>query len=120
MPSSRNFPVPQSTLAGDRLSIKALKDIANYTPHRPEHGVEALLALEAAVAQVEDELKRSQLAVNAARIKLTELSWALHRNVVGARDEISLLFGPDSHEVHAIGRKRASERRRPARRTTSA
>lgn len=119
MPSSRNSPVPSATLSEDRLSIKALKEMANYTPHRPEHGVEALLALDLAVAQAEDELNRSQLAVDAARVRLTELSWILHRNVVGAKDEVSILFGPNSHELHAVGRKRLSERKRPARRTAS-
>lgn len=116
MPSGRNYPVASAILADDSQSIQALKELANYTPHRPEHEVEALVSLEQLVAQTKDELSRSQRAVDAVRVRLTELSWALHRNVVGARDEVAVIFGPNSYEVHAVGRKRVSERKRRVRR----
>lgn len=120
MPGKSNYPVPPATLADDRQTIKALKELSNYTPHRPEHTTEALLALEASLTEAEDTLMRSQLAVDVARLRCVELSWALHRGVVGARDEVAVLFGPDSHAVHAVGRKRVSEHKRPTRRATSA
>jgi hypothetical protein len=120
MPTNRNAPLPPAILVEDRQAIKAIKEMANYTPHRPEHTVEALVSLDASLAQAADDLLRLQIATDAVRIRFIELSWELHNSVVGARDEVAVLFGPDSSALNAVGRKRASERKRPVRRTPSA
>jgi hypothetical protein len=116
MSGNHKAPVPASILADDREAIKALAEMPNYTPHRPEHGAAALLSLDAALTETADEISRLQRATEAARVRYVELSWTLHTNVIGARDEVGVLFGPDSAAVSAVGRKRTSERKRPTRR----
>lgn len=115
MANSRTKPVDMPTLTRDRRTIKALRDLTDYRPHRPEHTPEALLALDQEVLAVQDAVDRARREYEAARARLIALSWVLHDSVLGARTEVVVLFGPDSNAVHAVGLKRKSERKRPVR-----
>lgn len=117
MPTQRIYPLSQPVLAADRLVIRAMKDIPDYSPRNPDHSVAALQSLELSLQQAEDELTRLSLASDAARKRVTEMSWALHEGVLGAKAEVIAQFGADSHAVAAMGLTRKSERKRPTRRS---
>lgn len=87
----------------------------------PSGGIhtEALSDREAALARADAALARARLAYNAARVEFSREAWAFHDSAVAARAEVKVQFGPDAHEVHAVGLKCASERKRPARRATA-
>jgi hypothetical protein len=116
MSSRTSSPPTHEVLASDRATLAALKDLPAYDPRDPAHSVATMVALDDTLTQTEIALSRARLAFDAAKAEHNKASWALHDSVVGARAEVKVQFGPESHEVHAIGLKRNSERKRPTRR----
>jgi hypothetical protein len=57
----------------------------------------------------------AQQALATARDIACAAEWALHNAVLGARTQVRAQFGDDSNEVQAVGLKKASDRKRPAR-----
>lgn len=116
MPTRQNRWISASIIAGDRQTIRALKDLPDYAPYNPEYSVVALLALEATALAAEDEMNRARISYEAARDRYATASLALHTNVLGAKDAVVGQFGSDSHAVSAIGLTRKSARKTPVRR----
>lgn len=116
MASSRNKPCSTSTIARDRRTIQALKNMPDYAPRRPEHSVEALIARDLRVQGVAEEVATIELALGRARARLAVETWGMHDDVLGARDEVMVQYGPDSQAVEDIGLKRKSDRKRPVKR----
>jgi hypothetical protein len=67
-------------------------------------------------AQGTEVTKKGEFA--AARDAANAAEWAFHNLVIGARDQVRAQYGEDSDQVQAIGLKKKSERKRPARKKT--
>ncbi len=63
-----------------------------------------------------DDEAQAQVDLDSARDNATGAEWSFHNLVLGAKDQVKAQFGDDSNEYQAMGRKKASERRRPRRR----
>jgi hypothetical protein len=115
MSGRKSSPVPPATLESDREAIKALRRLPEYAPIKPEHSVEALVALDEEASRAEEEYNALVQACNKARDRFVKSTWAIHERMYDVKANVVAQFGPDSHEMSLIGLKRKSEYKRPAR-----
>src|SRR5262245_39120624 len=94
----------------------ALKNLADYTPSNATYSATVLAALGDRLAQAEQAKIRAQNALDVARDEANAAALALHDALLGAKAQVIAQYGPDSYEVQALGLKRKSDRKRPARR----
>ena len=106
-------------LTSDRAVLHALQDIAAYAPRNPELSTASLSSSEEALTQAQLDTERTRLAYEAARTREIAAGWDFHERIINAKAEVIVQFGADSQEVHAVGLKKKSERKRPVRRRTT-
>jgi hypothetical protein len=116
MAVNQNRALSQAELQSDHLALLAIRDLADYIPHNPAYSTSSLITLDAALTQAQEEELRLHNALAAARDATIAAAWALHNAILGAKAQVIAQYGADSNAVQAIGLKRKSERKRPARR----
>jgi hypothetical protein len=104
-------------LAGDDAAFAAVQALTGYAPANPEFSVLALTTAHDEMVSAQTAESQAEAALATARDAATAKEWAYHNKIVGMRDSVAAQFGRDSDQVQAIGRKRASERKTPGRRT---
>ncbi len=104
-------------IKADRAALLALKNLANYQPANPSYSAAALAALGDALDQAEQAKLHAQNVLDAARDQAVASALALHDALLSAKVQVLAQYGPDSYEIQALGLKRKSDRKRPARRT---
>ena len=103
-------------IAADREALLALKNIGDYTPTNPAYSADALAALGDALERAEQTRLHAENMLDAARDQAMSAALALHEALLGVKVQVLAQYGPDSFEIQALGLKRKSERKRPARR----
>lgn len=114
--SNQTRRLPAEITKADRNALVAVNTMSDYTPFNQEFGADQLLRLEAAVAQAQQAEIRAQNVLAAARDATVAAEWALHNAVIGAKSQVIAQYGADSDQVQALGLKKKSERKHPARR----
>jgi hypothetical protein len=112
----QNYLPPQDVLLADHIAILTINELPGYAPHNSDDGAAALMALDAAFTQIEQEVRQLHNAYEAGRTRLIAAAWVRHNAVLSAKQQVIAQYGDDSSEVQAIGLKRKSERKRPTRR----
>ena len=102
-------------LDADHEAVVAVQSIASYKPLNPSYSTGTLVELNNARDAAQRAEIQAQQALATARDVACAAEWALHNAVLGARTQVRAQFGDDSNEVQAIGLKKRSERKRPAR-----
>jgi hypothetical protein len=108
--------IPSTTLDEDRDALRAIADMGDYAPANTAYSLAALQELEAALAQAELDEIRARRALDMARDRAIGASRRFHDAIVGAKTQVVAQYGADSPAVMAVGLKRKSEHKRPARR----
>ena len=107
-----------STLQKDIDAYNGLQVVQGYATVREDATPEAVqAAYEAMVVRQREETEQQALfkaAADAARLA----EWDFHNRILAMKEAVRGQFGSDSDESAAVGFKKKSERRRPARRTT--
>ncbi len=103
-------------LAADQNALDAVRDLADYTAVNPTYTTERLNALDAAFQSAEQNERRLQIALDAARDATVAAAWERHNAILGAKTQVIAQYGPNANAVQALGLKKKSERRRPTRR----
>lgn len=116
MAINENRRLSQEERQTDRTIVLAIRDLHDYAPINQAYTTEALIALEAELTRAEQDELRLQNAINTARDTTTAAAWALHNAVLGAKTQVVAQYGASSSTMQAIGLKKKSERKRPARR----
>jgi hypothetical protein len=120
MPPRPTRRLSPDAIEANRTALLALRNIRDYAPHNGVYSVDALTALETALREAEQARMQAQHALDAARDRVAAATLALHEALLGAKAQVLAQYGPDSYEVQAIGLKRKSDRKRPARRAAPA
>ncbi len=120
MPSTNsNRKITPQLLQQDIDALNGLGSIRTYATSRPEATPEALQSAYQALQlrrQAEKEcLALYQASVDAARTA----EWEFHDAILAMKEVVRGQFGSDSNEARAIGLKKKSDRKRPARTKTS-
>jgi hypothetical protein len=108
--------IPAATLDEDRAALRAIADMGDYAPANGAYSLVALQELEAALTQAELDEVRARRAYDIARDRAVAATRRLHEAMLGAKAQVVAQYGHDSPAVEAIGFKRKSEHKRPARR----
>ena len=58
---------------------------------------------------------QAKAAYDAARDNAVKAEWDFHNLILGVKDQVASQFGRDSNEYQALGLKKKSERKAPAR-----
>ncbi len=107
--------VDPEQLEADRKSAKAVLEFTDYHPQKPEFAgaiVRTTLTALQPLLDAEDSAKR---AYETARDNAVAAEWALHNIVLGVKQQVVGQYGDDSNEAQAVGLKKKSERKKPAR-----
>lgn len=102
-------------LEADRKSAKAGLELTNYRPANPDYSsdiIRTTLNVLQPLLDAEDSAKR---AYDTARDNAVAAEWALHNVVLGLKQQVVGQYGDDSNEAQAVGLKKKSERKKPAR-----
>jgi hypothetical protein len=100
-----------SILQADRESIGGLKTITNYTLTNAAFSVASIDTLAGEVAAAQETEAKAAASLSAARDSAVAKEWELHNRVIGMKDQVVAIYGRDSNEAQAVGRKKSSERR---------
>ncbi|HEY0605246.1 MAG TPA: hypothetical protein VGD58_20165 [Herpetosiphonaceae bacterium] len=104
----------------DRDALIAVQNLPNYTPANTDYAIDRLEGLRKLMEQTRAAEINAQNALDAARFAAIRAEWNFHNAMLGVKDQVIAQYGADSDAVASLGLKRKSERRRPARRTTTA
>jgi hypothetical protein len=105
-----------AALSDDRKAFDALQGITTYAPANPAYKTETI---KAARDRMDDALREATQAETAAagkRAAAWDAEWEFHNAMLGANTQVEAQFGDDSDEYAALGNKKKSEYKSPARR----
>jgi hypothetical protein len=90
-------------------SYLALKAIPGYTPHNPAHSVEAATAAYNELRAAEEDVLLAENALAAARDAVMDGRRALRNVIIGAKNEVRVIYGVSSNELASLGIKKKSD-----------
>ena len=93
-------------------SYLALKAIPGYTPHNPAHSVEAATAAYNELRAAEEDVLLAENALAAARDAVMDGRRALRNVILGAKNEVRVIYGVSSNELASLGIKKKSDHAR--------
>ncbi len=118
MAINQNKRLPQATIDADRAALVALKKLADYAPSNAALSIEAVSALEERLRKAEESEILARKALAAAIDAREAAGRDLHNAMLGVKATVTGQYGSDSDAVQALGLKKKSDYRRPARRRT--
>jgi hypothetical protein len=101
--------IARQVLDADESAANALLKITGYAPANPVYSVAALTqAVEdmRAAQALEDQ---AEAALATAHDNAIAREWAVHKLVLGVKEQVIAQFGKDSTQLQEIGLKRKSE-----------
>lgn len=114
--ANENKRLRPAQIEADRAGFAALQTVAGYAPANQAYALAKVTEAEAAVRAAQAAEAQAEAALASARDAAVAREWEFHNLMIGAKDQVMAQFGRDSNEVQAVGRKKASERKAPARR----
>jgi hypothetical protein len=114
-PSSNDRVKPQ-VLEADEDAFQSLKTLSGYQPANPAYTVAILNSQYDAQRAAQQAELAAQNALAAARDAAAAAEWDFHNAMLGVKAQVIAQYGPNSDEVAALGLKKKSERKPPARR----
>jgi hypothetical protein len=102
-------------LVDDTTAFQALQAIPNYQPSNPKFGVDIIKANRVVLEAERTVEVQAKSAYDAARDNAVKAEWDFHNLILGVKDQVAAQFGRDSNEYQAMGLKKKSERKAPAR-----
>ena len=92
----------------------ALRAIPGYTPHNAEHSVAAADAAYNELRSAEEDVVLAENALAAARDAVMDARRALRNVMIGAKNEVRVIYGLNSNELASLGIKKKSDHARHA------
>ncbi|MDJ0708189.1 MAG: hypothetical protein QNJ46_33375 [Leptolyngbyaceae cyanobacterium MO_188.B28] len=100
----------------DVQALNGLRTIKNYTPVRQAAAYETVQQTYRDMLQSQQQEIEMEARLKATRDRAREAEWAFHNSVLAMKQSVLGQFGPDSHEIQAVGYKKKAERKRSRRR----
>lgn len=118
MTQNHTVQIKASVLAADRASIAAVQEIQDYAPSNKDYETQSLLDAQTDLDHKLALLAQADAAVKTARDEAVLSAHAMHNKVVGMRDSVGVQFGKSSNQFQAVGRKKATEYKKPKRKAS--
>jgi hypothetical protein len=110
------YRIQSDVIVADRAILQAVASLPDYAPMNFAYHIEAVRQLEAALVMAQQAENTILREATVAREQTTEAAWAFHEAISGIKAQVEAQYGNDSPALHAVGRKRRSEHKRPTRR----
>ena len=123
MGSNRKNRMPADQVQANIDAYLALKTMPGYKPYNAAYSLEAIAACVELLRIAEENDLHTEHARLAARDAIVAAQWALQDIMVGAKEQVRAIFGPDSDEMVQVGLKKKSEKKprsRPGKATPAA
>jgi len=98
-------------------AYQAWQAIPGYKPNNPDYGTEVVKSNRADLEAAQLAEVQAKAAFDAARDNAVKAEWGFHNLILGVKDQVASQFGRDSNEYQALGLKKKSERKAPARKS---
>ena len=102
-------------LTADKDSYEAWQAITHYQPNNTDYAADLVKANYQTLQALQTAETQAEAAYKAARDNAVKGEWAFHNLMLGVKDQVASQFGRDSNEYQALGLKKKSERKAPAR-----
>lgn len=107
------------TLQADVEAFQALQALTTYKPANADFEIEKITDSFDKMSVKQTAEVQTAATAAAARDDATAAEWDFHNLVQGGKTQVKAQFGEDSMEVQAMGLKRKSEYKNPARKVKS-
>jgi hypothetical protein len=114
MANNQTRRIAPSILQSDLESFAALQAIATYAPPNPAYTLDAITTAQENMQAKQTAETQTAAALAAARDSANEAEWAFHNAILGMRMQVTAQYGENSDEVQAVGLKKKSEYKKPA------
>ena len=108
--------ISTTILQTDKDALAALEAMPDYDPRHERCSVKSAQAALSVMIEKQTIAARAEAASAAARDEAAQAETTFHAIIVGAKEQVRAQYGSDSNEVAALGLKKKSDRKRPARR----
>ena len=115
MASNETKRMKPELIAADEESYEAWQGIAGYQPNNPNFAAGLVKTNYQTVKALQTAETQAEAAYKAARDNAVKGEWEFHNLILGVKDQVASQFGRDSNEYQALGLKKKSERKAPAR-----
>jgi hypothetical protein len=99
----------------DTTAYQAWQAIPGYQPNNPDYAAAVVKSNRAGLEAAQLAEAQAKAAYDAARDNAVKAEWTFHNLILGVKDQVAAQFGRDSNEYQALGLKKKSERKAPAR-----
>jgi hypothetical protein len=107
--------IAPAQLQADMDAYKALQGIENYLPANTAYTLELVGGKLDAMKGSQDDEFAIQNALATARDASTAAEWEFHNFMLSVKEQVIAQFGKSSDQVQALGLKKKSEYKSPAR-----
>jgi hypothetical protein len=114
MAKNENKRITQKILSADIEAYQALLNVTSYKPSNDKYALDKITASFAGMGTSQTE--ETQTAATAAEKKDAAIAdeWTFHNNMLGVKIQVEAQFGNDSPQLQALGLKRKSDYKTPA------
>ncbi len=120
MAKNQNVRLAPVKLQADLDIYTALQGIAAYAPANAAYAKTAVTAKYTAFKAAQDAELAAQVALATARDAATAAEWDFHNTMLAVKEQVIAQFGKNSDQVQALGLKKKSEYKSPARKAKAA
>lgn len=106
-----------AVLTEDEEVYAAVKGMKDYAPANAAYSQAALDTAHDNLEAAHHASVQADGAAAAARDALVAMQWQFHNLTLGAKDQVTAQYGPDSNEVQSVKRKKKSEYKAPKRKS---
>ena len=120
MAKNQNVRVAPAQMQADMDAYTALQGITTYAPANNAYAGTAITAKLDAMKAAQDAESAAQVAMATARDASTAAEWEFHNFMLAVKEQVIAQFGKSSDQVQAMGLKKKSEYKAPARKAKPA
>jgi hypothetical protein len=120
MAKNQNIRVAPAQMQVDLDSYTAWLGITTYAPANTAYAKIAVTAKYTALKAAQDAELAAQVALATARDAATAAEWEFHNTLLAVKEQVIAQFGKSSDQVQAMGLKKKSEYKAPARKAKAA
>ncbi len=103
-------------ITDDTDALNGIRTLLDYNPLRSEVTLAALQTAYRTMQQRQQEESELRARAQSASTLARQAEWDFHNGILAMRKAVLSQYGDDSNEVLAVGLKKKSARKRPARR----
>lgn len=120
MAHNQSIRIRPIVLKADHDAYTALQSMGGYAPANPDYAKAKAAERFNTMLAAQDAEVHAANALAAARDAVSAAEWDFHNFMLEVKTQVAAQFGQNSDEIHAMGLKKKSERKKPVRKVKAA